>query len=40
VTERGPAAEVRLFGLGEHILTAWRGLTDRMVDFSLLIADA
>jgi ATP-binding cassette subfamily B protein len=31
VTERGSAAEVRLFGLGEHILTAWRDLTDGML---------
>jgi ATP-binding cassette subfamily B protein len=27
LTERGPAAEVRLFGLGEHILSQWRELT-------------
>jgi ABC-type multidrug transport system fused ATPase/permease subunit len=29
---RGPAAEIRLFGLGEHIVTAWRRLTHRMLD--------
>ena len=31
LTERASAAEVRLFGLGEHILSAWRGLTERMI---------
>jgi ATP-binding cassette, subfamily B, bacterial len=29
---RAPAAEVRLFGLGEHIIEAWRELTHRMLD--------
>jgi ATP-binding cassette subfamily B protein len=31
LTERAPAAEVRLFGLGEHMVSAWRGLTDQML---------
>jgi ATP-binding cassette, subfamily B, bacterial len=32
LTTRGPAAEIRLFGLGEQIVTAWRRLTHRMLD--------
>lgn len=31
VTERGPAAEVRLFDLGETIPRSWRGLTNRVL---------
>jgi ATP-binding cassette subfamily B protein len=29
LTERDAAAEIRLFGLGEHFLSAWRELTER-----------
>ena len=31
LTERQPAAEVRLFGLAEHVLAGWRRVTDRML---------
>ncbi len=31
LTERGPAAEVRLFGLGQHFVSSWRKLTDRIL---------
>ena len=31
LTERGPAAEIRLFGLGQHFVMLWRGLTDRIL---------
>ena len=31
VTERAPAAEVRLFGLAEHIISSWRQTTDLML---------
>lgn len=30
LTERGSAAEVRLFGLGEHLISAWRTVTDQL----------
>ncbi len=31
LTERRPAAEVRLFGLGSHIVDYWRGLMNRVL---------
>lgn len=31
LTERPPAAEVRLFGLAKHILSSWRETTNRML---------
>ena len=31
LTERGPAAEVRLFGLGRHVVDYWRRLMDRVL---------
>ena len=31
LTERGPAAEMRLFGLGQHFVASWRKLTDRIL---------
>lgn len=31
LTERPPAAEVRLFGLAGHIIDSWRRITDRML---------
>ena len=31
ITERPPAAEVRLFGLAVHIMSSWRLTTDRML---------
>ena len=32
LTVRGPAAEVRLFGLGQHFVALWRRLTDRILE--------
>ena len=31
LTDRGPAAEMRLFGLGQHFVALWRRLTDRIL---------
>ena len=31
LTERGPAAEIRLFDLGPHFVALWRRLTDRIL---------
>ena len=31
LTERGPAAEIRLFGLGQHFVALWRRHTDRIL---------
>ena len=31
LTERDPAAEMRLFGLGQHFVALWRRLTDRIL---------